>query len=1070
MAKRLASTLERFVGRANELRKVDAACGAASDGRGSVAVVSGEAGIGKTRFCEEVARRARDAGLTVVVARCWVDGGALPLWPWQPILAELGGHAVLDGLGGGHEEPDPSASSEPTAPEHSDHRPPGDRFERFSAVTDQLAAACARSPLCLVVDDVHAADAGTLLLIRFVVRSLASLPLALVLSRRDAMPAPGPEAQLLDEIEGQAVRIALGPFDRRETSTFLSASGHRDVDPELLAALHRMTGGHPLFLRRLVALGTLGLADTLPGALHVAIDQALTRLSPDAQRLLRTSAVLGSRPRLVDAAVLCETEVASVVDAVGQAVDTGLVALEGSERFAFSHDLVRATLEEALSGAERLDAHARAGVIVARDAGVTATAIADGSRSAVSSEHLARRAHHALAAAPRSAVDARLAVAACEAAAEAMVRDLAYEQADDLLSAAVEQYESSNIGPTPAGLLVRWAEAASRCGRMADARARFDHAACVARSVGDAVLFAEAALGLGGHGVNEHRLVVERARVLGLQRSALAELPEHQATLRRRLEIRLLAEAVAGGDPIEPVYEAVDQARRGGDLTALAEALALCHAVLLTPEHTWRRMQVADELIRVAAEAGDGVLGLMGQWCRTVDLFHLGDPAARASLEYLRVRASVLESQNILANLAVLDVMLLIRAGRLKDAEVEAQRCFALGEAVGEVNQVAYLGAQTLGIRWIEGQQSDLLDLAALADDVDASPAVVDANFAFRASAVAFVARGGDLARARVGLGQLTRGGLAALRQSSTWLVGMTAVVDAAAALDDPVVARAAYELLLPYADLPVIGGAAVLCLGSAERPLGAAAAAFDDLDQAIAHLERAVHANDRLEHRPMVALSRADLAAALARRDREGDRAQAVDLFEQAVADADGLGLAVRADAWRQELAELRTRRTGRDEILRGSNGTRHGVIGRCHDRWVIALDGRRVRITDRVGMRHLTHLLTHPGEPMSALHLAARAGQGTGASPDDASDAKAGSAGVAGEAPERARTAVRKAIKRAVDAVADADPSIADVLRSTVTTGTTCVYTPDPNDPVAWSPPPVDGEDPDLDGATVH
>jgi len=96
MGERLATSAKQFVGREHELRQLDAACAAARQGRGSAVVVSGEAGIGKTRFCEEVADRAALAGLAVVSARCWVDGGAPALWPWQPLLNELCGPDAAD--------------------------------------------------------------------------------------------------------------------------------------------------------------------------------------------------------------------------------------------------------------------------------------------------------------------------------------------------------------------------------------------------------------------------------------------------------------------------------------------------------------------------------------------------------------------------------------------------------------------------------------------------------------------------------------------------------------------------------------------------------------------------------------------------------------------------------------------------------------------------------------------------------------------------------------------------------------------------------------------------------------
>src|SRR6266700_5056879 len=93
-----------FVGRSEELGRVELICAdVARLGQGRLVTVAGEAGIGKSRFCEECAIRARAAGLTVVWGRCWADGGAPPLWPWQSVLAGLGGAdaaALLDGDAG----------------------------------------------------------------------------------------------------------------------------------------------------------------------------------------------------------------------------------------------------------------------------------------------------------------------------------------------------------------------------------------------------------------------------------------------------------------------------------------------------------------------------------------------------------------------------------------------------------------------------------------------------------------------------------------------------------------------------------------------------------------------------------------------------------------------------------------------------------------------------------------------------------------------------------------------------------------------------------------------------------
>ena len=447
-----------------------------------------------------------------------------------------------------------------------------------------------------------------------------------------------------------------------------------------------------------------------------------------------------------------------------------------------------------------------------------------------------------------------------------MIRSLAYERADALLSTATELHDSLDLGPPAASLLVEWAKAALLCGRLAEARARFDRAASAADRDADPGTFAEAVLGLGGVWVNEHRSAVDRARVLGLQRAALARLPAGESVLRCRLRTRLAAEAVYDGAPLDDVRSSAGQARRSGDARALAEALSLCHHAMLSRAPLPDCLQVAEELIEVASQADLGVLALMGLCWRTVDLFQLADPRAPRALEDLRQRADALACQSILYIVEVLDVMVLLRAGRLDDALARAAQAYELGTAVGDIDAFAYLGAQTVAIRWMQGREAELLDLV---EEAASSPTLIQLEFAFRATAAHVAARAGLLERARTTLDALAAAGLAALPRSSTWQTGMTAIVEVAAALGDGEIARQAYELLEPLAGLPTLASVGILCLGSTERPLGVAAMTYGDLDRAVDHLKRAVDANRHLANRPMTTIARADLAEVLRRRGR---------------------------------------------------------------------------------------------------------------------------------------------------------------------------------------------------------
>lgn len=964
--------------------------------------VTGPAGVGKTRLCEEASERARAAGLRVLWGRCWSDGGAPALWPWQPLLAELCGPRGAELLSSDAETVDP------------------ERFSRFQAVSDQLARSVEGRPTMLVIDDLHAADPGALLLTRFIAK--ARLPLVLVVTQRHAITDLGDEA----------LPITLRPFDLDETRDYLVTHGIERLDAPLTDTIHRLTDGSPLFLRRLLALG----AADFVGGLREAIDQSFAQLTPETVRLLATSAILGDSVSSAEAAALLDVRAAQVIDTVDCAVQAGLVTTGGTDSFEYSHDLVRQAALSRLTAAERLDAHARAVDIVG---------------------HSARKAHHAINAAPRSPADARRAIEVCRSAAATMVRRFSYEQAASLLAQAAAYGEPS------AELLLEWADAVLASGRLAEARVLFDRAADAARDEHDPVLYAQTALGLGGIWLNERRDQLERHRMLGAQRKALAELPEHEVALRCRLELRLAAELVYSGGPVAEVIKAVDEIRQLNDDRALAEALSLCHHALLTPEHVRERLSIARELMSVAAAAGIDILALQGLCWQTVDLFHLGDPRAERSLAELRTRVDMLDCRSVRFIVAALDVMLLIRAGRLAEAEEQAERCLALGNEVGDADAVAYYGAHLLAIRWLQGRGGELVDLA---EDMANSPTLIEAEFTFRATVAHLAADAGRHDQARSTLARLTAAGLDALPQSSTWLSGMLAIVEAAASLGDAHVARQAYDLLLPFADLPTMPSLGVVCFGATERTLGLAAATFGDLDLAAEHLRRAVAANLRLGNKPMTAVSKADLATVLRRR---GDHRAAEELLDSAVSDATVMGMRQRAMVW----AAART--------------SRHVAMRRRDNRWLVGFPGREVLVEDLIGMRHLARLLAHPDVSIPAVELAhggaelsseqsvlddqaraaytARAHEIAEEIPDadparaeelrrelDALAAELDvTTGLGGRSraftgpAERARTSVRKAIKRAVDVIRAADPEVAAVLDGTISTGYQCVYTPD-------------------------
>jgi DNA-binding SARP family transcriptional activator len=164
---------QTFEGRDDELTVLEAGLDDALAGRGRLFVVVGDAATGKTRLADELASRAKQRDIRILWGRGWAGGGAPLYWPWT--------QALRDAL--------PSADSdEPEA-----------QFRFFGAVTEALRALAAEQPLLLVLDDLHAADVGSILLLEFVATELPEMAALVVALGR-------PETARLEELERHATR------------------------------------------------------------------------------------------------------------------------------------------------------------------------------------------------------------------------------------------------------------------------------------------------------------------------------------------------------------------------------------------------------------------------------------------------------------------------------------------------------------------------------------------------------------------------------------------------------------------------------------------------------------------------------------------------------------------------------------------------------------------------------------------------------------------------------------------------------------------------------------------------
>ncbi len=351
----------------------------------------------------------------------------------------------------------------------------------------------------------------------------------------------------------------------------------------------------------------------------------------------------------------------------------------------------------------------------------------------------------------------------------------------------------------------------------------------------------------------------------------------------------------------------------------------------------------------------------------------------------------------------------------------------------------------------------------------------VDNSF-FAALAVA-AAAAGDHQAAECALAKLRGRDLARLPRSSSWLVTMYGIVEAAHLLGDAQLSARAYDLLRPFAGLPMMASLAVTCFGSVQHALGVASLTMGDADQAVAHLRDAVQHNLALGHWPAVLAARLRCAEALARRGHSGDESEAHEQRARAEDVAAMLGLAVRVGP------------AAREAPAHAATCARRGR------RWRIEVGTRAVLVDHSVGMLHLAVLTANPGVEIAAIELAAgvdalgRASASSGMPPQRVLDRTAvqqyrqrlsqlgaeiddpepggggrparaerdwllaelaAGTGLSGrprafsDSKERARLAVGKAIRRALTQVERADAIVGAHLRAGIHTGNHCCYRP--------------------------
>ena len=606
----------KYVGRVEERAGLEEAMKFARSGQRQVVLLSGEPGIGKTRLASYAAHDAHAEGFAVVWGSC-TEELAVPYEPWIGVCSQLVESAPVDLLER-HVERDKgelarlarnleSRVSDLPEPQSSD--PETERYLLFNAVAALLAEVAQAVPLCMVLDDLHWADAQSLALLKHLLRSSEQGALQVIVTYRDSdLGKDHPLTAVLADLRSlQGVqRIALHGLGPDEVAEIMVAVAGHELDQdgvELAGEIARETDGNPFFVGEIL----LGLSESgvtvfdeaagrwhvdrsaglmLPESVREVVERRVERLGAEASEALTQAAVIGRVFDLELLAACSEQREDRLLDHLEAAVAASLLA-ESSERvgrFRFAHALINQTLYQGLGATRRARLHQRVAQALEQLYGEDP------------GEHLPELALHWRLAAV--SVDRAKAASYALRAGQRALESLAPAEAAKLFTDAVDLTDSVDSAEH-CEALIGLGEAQRQSGDGAY-RERLLEASRIASTLADAELAARAALA-NNRGYASTIGETDDERLAAIERAIELDDPPHPARRARLLALRAME--LTWDPDFERRWvladEAVALARDAGDRRTLAEIL---HYVFY-PYWSMQTLETRTELSRSSQNA-----------------------------------------------------------------------------------------------------------------------------------------------------------------------------------------------------------------------------------------------------------------------------------------------------------------------------------------------------------------------------------------------------------------------------------------------------------------------------------
>ena len=902
-----------LVGRSRELATVIDAIGRSRESGGrEVLLVAGEAGVGKSTLAAAAARAAWEQGAYVLFGHC-EEGLAAPYQFFGEAFDHMVRHtpaAVLaDDLG-------PRAGELARLVPHlaevlTDLPPPTttdadtERYLLFAAVVQLVGALAARRPVLLVLDDLHWADEGSLLLLRHLMAAEPVDGLLVLATYRDNELV---DANALRDTlgalrrQGSVERIELGGLDGGGVVEYIEAAAGQDLDDDgrrLAATLSRETDGNPFFvgevLRHLRETGAIRRgadgrwvteadldASSLPDSVREIIGGRVARLGEHAERLLGVAAVIGrdfDLDLLSRASGVDEDDTLELLD---RALGAALVTEPGPSpgRFQFTHALIQRTLYEDLRPTRRARVHRQVAEALEGLVGE-----APGGRSGELARHWV---------ATNQPVDlAKAILYSCRAGDDALA---ALAPADALrfynqaLTLAGQDADADGLVLLEASIGMG---TAMRQTGDAAFRDTLLHAARQADALGDTDRLVAAVLA-NTRGTFSTVGRIDEEKVVMLER-ALERLGADD--VRRAAVLATLCTELTVAGSLERRSEIADEAlavaRGPGDDATLVRVLNHVNLPLHLPHLLEQNVERTTEALTLAQSIGDPMLLCTAASGRRLSAGSAGDVEEMDrcfAIKQLVVDQLDLPFLNWVHSLQRATRALI--AGDVDDAERLALTALDHGNTGGQPDAFLVYGTQLITVHLVRGTMGTMVPvIRQVIDEFPDYPV-------FRAVLALALSEDDRTAEVRDVLDGFATDGFR-LPLDVTWLTATVALADAVATIGAPDLARPLVDQLAPFA--PQWLATDVTVSGPVGRSVGDLLHVLGRLDEAEQHLEAAAASCEHAGARYFAARTALSRGRVLLARDEPGDldRGRALLLQARDVAQRNGYGGVLRrADA----------------------------------------------------------------------------------------------------------------------------------------------------------------------------